>query len=288
MGATGKRGALLAAAVLLAFLALGARVTAAQAAPSYGDRAKSIILQLLSSRAFEPERGCDWPAPCGRLLSDLREGKFAVVEPIERSNRPDMPSYLALRRRCPSLDLAHVKTAHRIFTATRNFAIYRLDASRSAAPEILIFHAQHYVALGSCGPDAASGSGPTAPWPGAFMAIRLRGCRMVSTAISEDGDHFARHNTVEDADYASELVKMGDRYFVLNLVPIAGVKEPKETWWYRLELWDLGPRADADLRRQRRVYSFGAKPPVTYPSPGHSTPGEPVEGSPSVGSSTRG
>jgi len=197
-----------------------------------------------------------------------------VVEPIEHSNRLDMPRYLALRQRCPWLDLARVKTAHRTYTATRNFAIYSLEAPRASGEEIVVFRAQHYVDLDGRRSGATAGA-PTAPWPGAYTAIELPHCRMLSTALAEDGDHFARHNKVEDADHASELLKIGDHYFVLNLVPIAGIKQPKETWWYALELWDLGPRADADLHHQRHVYSYGAKPaaPPAVGGPAAPAPG---------------
>ena len=259
-----RRGARGAIAIVLALFGLGIGAALAEEAPAsgYGDAAKAAILQLLSGRAFKPEHGCEPPAPCTRLLAQLNAGKFTVVEPLERSNALDMPRYLALRRRCPSLDLAHVKFAPRSNPATRNFAIYSLNLPRASGKEILIFRGQHYVAL-----DAGRGAnGPTAPWPGAYTAIELPHCRMLSTALAEDGDHFARHNKVDEADYATELLKIGDRYLVLNLVPIAGIKQPKETWWYTLELWDLGPRADADLRHQRHVYSFGAKPAAPPPA----------------------
>jgi hypothetical protein len=253
----------LAAAVAILALALGARPSAAaDDLPSYGERAKTAILQLVAGHAFRPERGCDHPSPCGPMLAALRAGKFVVVEPREHADRADLPGYLAFRRRCPSLDLAHVKESHRTYTATRNFAIYYLDAPGGASEQIVIFRAQHFVAL----EGKPRGNEPTAPWPGAYTSISLPGCRVLSTALAEDGDRFARHNKIDDADHASELLKMDNRYVVLNLVPIAGAAQPKESWWYDLELWDLGPRADADLRKQRRVYSFSYKPEP--PSPG--------------------
>ena len=244
-------------AVAVTLLVLAAPGTglaaAAEDAPSYGERAKATIMQLVSGRAFKPERGCDRPSPCGPMLAALRAGKFTVVEPRENSDHADLPGYLAFRKRCPSLDLAHVKESHRTYTATRNFAIYSLDAP---GQEIVVFRAQHFVAA----EGKPRGNEPTAPWPGAYTAIGLPGCRVLSTALAEDGDRFARHNKIDDADHASELLKVDDHYVVLNLVPIAGAAQPRESWWYNLELWDLGPRADADLRHQRRVYSFSYKP----------------------------
>ena len=271
--APGSRGRMR-LAVAAAFLALAARgialAAAAEDAPSYGERAKAIIMQLVSGRAFKPERGCDRPSPCGAMLAALRSGKFAVVEPSEHADRADLPSYLAFRKRCPSLDLAHVKESHRTYTATRNFAIYSLDAPGG---EIVVFRAQHFVAA----EGKPRGNEPTAPWPGAYTAISLPSCRVLSTALAEDGDRFARHNKIDDADHASELLKIDDHYVVLNLVPIAGAAQPRESWWYNLELWDLGPRADADLRHQRRVYSFSYKPETPPPGAAHSA------GSPGVG-----
>lgn len=264
-------------AAMGAMLALAALCTEASAAaedaptaPTYGERAKAAILDLVAGRVFKPERGCDRPASCAPLLAALRAGKFSVVEPREHSDRADMPSYLALRQRCPSLDLAHVKTQHRLYTATRNFAMYYLDLPRAGSgDEVVIFRAQHFIAV----EGRPRGNEATAPWPGAFTAISLPSCRMLSTALAEDGDRFARHNKIEDADHASELLKINDRYVVLNLVPIAGERQPKERWWYDLELWDLGPRADADLHHERHVYSFSYKPPAADAPQGTGSPG---------------
>lgn len=253
------------AGAALALAALGAGLAAAaEDAPSYGEQAKATIMQLIAGRAFMPERGCDRPSPCAPMLAALRTGKFAVVEPQEHADRPNLPRYLAFRKHCPALDLAHVRESHRTYTATRNFAIYYLDAPRAApGEEIVVFRAQHFVAA----EGKPRGNEPTAPWPGAYTAISLPSCRVLSTALAEDGDRFARHNKIDDADHSSELLKIGDHYVVLNLVPIAGAAQPKESWWYNLELWDLGPRADADLRHERRVYSFSYKP-ETPPPPG--------------------
>jgi hypothetical protein len=233
---------------------------------AYGSRAKDTIMQLVAGREFKAESGCDRSEPCASLLARLRTGDFDVVEPAERSDRPDMPSYLKARKRCPRLDLAHVVAAHRRFTATRNFAIYRLDLPPRPAKggeEVLIFRAQHYVMLEGKGLAAEDGDESVAFWPGNFVAIGVPSCRFLSIALAEDGDRFAKHNAVDDTDYASELLKLGDRYFVLNLDPIAGPHQAKETWWYALQLWDLGTHGDADRRKQRHLYSFGYKPTAT-------------------------
>lgn len=243
-------------------LALPLAAPMAEEDSSYAGRAKATIIQLLAGREFKAESGCDRSEPCASLLTRLRDGEFEVVEPAETSDRPDMPSYLKARRRCPRLDLAHVKAAHRIFTATRNFAIYRLDPPRLAkgGDEVLIFRAQHYVMLEGRGSAVEDGDEPVAFWPGNFVGFGYPSCRFLSIALAEDGDRFAKHNALEETDYASELLKFGDRYFVLNVDPIAGPHQARETWWYALQLWDLGPHADADRRKQRRVYTFGYKP----------------------------
>lgn len=230
---------------------------------SYGDRAKAIIAQLLAKRDFKPESGCNHGEACAALLKQLRAGAFEVVEPTERSDRLDMPSYMSARRRCPAFDPAHIKASHRIFTATRNFAIYRLDIPRPrrGSDEVLVFRAQRYVVLEDARRAAAADDDePMTLLPGTFVAIALPSCKFLSTAVAEDGDRFAKHNDIDDADHASELVWMGDRYFVLNLDPIAGPWQAKESWWYVLQLWDLGPHVDADRRKQRHIYSFGYKP----------------------------
>lgn len=263
----GKKGRmrLALAAAVLAFAVRGVgHAAAAEDTPSYGERAKATIMQLVAGRAFKVEHGCDRPSPCGPMLTALHTGKFAVVEPREHGDHADLPTYLAFRRHCPSLDLAHVKEAHRTYTATRHFAIYYLDVS--AGQQIVVFRAQHFVAA----EGKPRGNEPIAPWPGAYTAISLPSCRVLSTALAEDGDRFAQHNKVDDTDHASELLKIDDHYVVLNLVPIAGPDQPKESWWYNLELWDLGPRADADLRHQRRVYSFSYKPDTPPPGAAHS------------------
>lgn len=248
----------------LGALLLAGTIGAARAdeALSYGDHAKAIIAQLLAGRDFKQESGCNRGEACAALLKQLRAGAFEVVEPAERSQRPDMPSYMSARRRCPAFDPAHIKASHRIFTATRNFAIYRLDIPRSqrGSEEVLVFRAQRYVVLEDARRAAADDEAPMTLLPGTFVAIAMPSCKFLSTAVAENGDRFAKHNDIDDADHASELVRMGGRYFVLNLDPIAGPWQAKESWWYVLQLWDLGPRADADRRKQRHIYSFGYKP----------------------------
>jgi hypothetical protein len=259
---TGWRPGWLRLALSIGLLAPPLGAALADDAPAYADRAKATIVQLLSGREFKEETGCDRAEPCASLLAGLRRGDFAVLEPTERSERPDMPSYLSARKHCPKLDLARVVAAHRTFTATRNFAIYRLDLPRPTrgSDEVLIFRAQHYVMRDGERRGAEDGDEAVAFWPGNFVAFGLPSCRFLSVALAEDGDRFAKHNAIDEADYASELLKIGDRYFVINLDPIAGPRQPKETWWYALQLWDLGSRADADRRKQRHVYSFGYKP----------------------------
>jgi hypothetical protein len=261
-------------------LALPFGATAADDASAYADRAKVTIMQLLSGREFREESGCDRSEPCASLLARLRSGEFAVVEPTERSDRPDMPSYLGARKRCPKLDLAHVVAAHRSFTATRNFAIYRLDLPRPArsGEEVLVFRAQHYVMRDGKGRAPGEGEESVAFWPGNFIAFGIPSCRFLSIALAEDGDRFAKHNAIDEADYASELLKFGDRYFVINLDPIAGPRQPKESWWYALQLWDLGSHADADRRKQRHVYSFGYKPIAAPTGPDEAPVGQGRDG----------
>lgn len=230
-------------------------------APSYAERTKSVILGLLAGRDFAPEAGCEPAAPCAALLGRLRAGDFTVVEPVERSDRPDLPSYLRARRQCPGLDPARITAGHRIFAATRNFAAYRLDAPRPGrGEEVLVFRAQHYVQLDGRGAAAAGADGSASLVPGTFISMGMPSCRLLAAARAEDGDWFAKHNLVEDGDHASELLRLDGRYVVLNLAPIAAPRQPKPNWWYTLEIWDLGAHADADRRQQRRVYSFGYKP----------------------------
>jgi hypothetical protein len=250
------------AALAAALVAAPLAASEAGEAPSYAERAKSVILGLLAGRDFAPEAGCAPVAPCAALLARLRAGDFAVVEPVERSDRPDLPSYLRARKQCPGLDPARVTAGHRIFAATRNFAAYRLEPQPHGrgGDEILVFRAQHYVLLDGRRGAAASADGPETLLPGTFMAVSVRGCRLLAAARAEDGDWFAKHNVVDDGDHASELLRLDGRYVVLNLTPIAAPRQPKANWWYALELWDLGAHADADLRQQRRVYSFGYKP----------------------------
>lgn len=248
------------AALVATLVAAPLAASTAGEASSYAEHAKTVILRLLADRDFAPEAGCA-PAPlCAALPARLRAGNFVVVEPVERSDRPDMPSYVRARKRCPGLDPARITLAHRVFAATRNFAAYRLDLPQRGGDETFVFRAQHYVQLEGNGAVAATADGSATLLPGTFIAMSLPGCRLLAAARAEDGDWFAKHNLVEEDDHASELLLLDGRYVVLNLAPIAAPRLPKPSWWYGLELWDLGAHADSDLRGQRRVYSFGYKP----------------------------
>jgi hypothetical protein len=231
----------------------------AEEAGGYAARAKATIAALLQNRSFTPQAGCDDAAACRALLARLAALDFTVVEPAARSERLDLPDYARLRKRCPALDPMHITSAHRLYAPTRGFAVYHLDlpGTRQAPEEVLVFRAQHYVPVAG-----RAGDDQTPLTPGTFVSVSLRGCRLLSTARAEDGDWLAKHNAIGDSDHASELLELGGRYVVLNLAPVAGPREPKASWSYMLELWDLGPRADADRRKQRRVYSFISAPPT--------------------------
>jgi hypothetical protein len=246
------------AAALVAWPAVAPRADEAQ---SYGDHARATIAGLLNGRDFAPEDGCGRGATCAKLIRALRLGDFAVVAPAEQSDRPDLPDYLHLRKRCPGLDPLRVTLAHRLYAATRDFAVWRLQVSGPGrrGSEVLVFRGEHYVAVGARGfppPDAPH----TALIPGSYVALSPRGCRLLATARAEDGDWLAKHNAIGENDHASELLQLGGSYFVLNIAPIAGPQQPKASWWYTLELWDLGPQADAARRHDEHVYSFGYKP----------------------------
>jgi hypothetical protein len=197
---------------------------------------------------------------CAAIITRLRSGAFSVIEPIEQSDSANMPSYRRIRNKCSRLDPLHLKAAHHINVATRNFAMYKLDVPKAytRGDEILVFRGQHYV-VADDGP-IAKGPDARVVWPGQFVAVGLPSCRQFSNATAQEGDRLAKHNIVGPNDYLSELVKIGDRYYVLNLDPVAGPNQPKVMWWYDLELWDWGTHADADLRHARHVYGFSYRP----------------------------
>jgi hypothetical protein len=256
-----RRYAWLGIGLLAALLAAPLARAKADEAPSYAENAKATIAALLNGRAFAPEEGCNAGGVCTTLLAKLRAGDFSVVTPVERSDRPDLPSYLSARKHCPGLDPLRISAAHRVYAATRGFAAYRIELTGPGRrrDEILVFRGEHYAMLDGRHPAAAAEGGATL-MPGTFVAMAPRGCRLLSSARAEDGDWLAKHNVIGESDHASELLKIGERYVVLNLAPIAGPQQPRASWWYTLELWDLGPRLDADRRHDRHVYSFGYKP----------------------------
>jgi hypothetical protein len=231
---------------------------------SYETHVKATLQRVISGREFKPGAGCSDNLQkletCAALIARLRSGNFTVFEPIEQSDRADMPSYRRIRNKCSRLDPLHLRASHHITVGTRNFAMYKLDVPKGliGGDEILVFRAQHYLIAD----DGPVYKGPDARviWPGQFVAIGFPSCRQLSNATAQEGDHLAKHNIVGSDDYLTELVKIGDHYFVLNLDPVAGPNQPKVMWWYDLELWDWGPHADADLRHARRVYGFSYRP----------------------------
>lgn len=262
---------------LLAIVMAGALAAAPLAAAEAGEGsgyagpAKAVIARLLAGREFSPEAGCESRTTCETLLARLRAGDFTVVAPAERSARPDLPSYLRLRKRCPGLDPLRVTLAHHVFAATRNFAAYRLEPPRQGrrGEEIIIFHAQHYVELAPRRAAALAADEPATLLPGTFVATGLPGCRVLATAQAEDGDWFAKHNAVGEGDHAGELLRLDGGYVVLDITPVAGPHQPKPSWWYTLDLWDLGIRAEAGRRRSSHLYSFGYKPGAALPGASH-------------------
>jgi uncharacterized protein YecT (DUF1311 family) len=244
-------------------------------ATSYVDRVKSTLLHLLQGRDFEPSVGCrsnvpkEDPQLCASLMAKLRAGDFDVLVPDERSTKPDMPSYRRARKKCRKLDFVHIETHAGAMTtpalATRNFGIYKLDIAndRSHGDEVLVFRAQHYV-MGIGDEVVRDDNGDPIPaWPGRFVAFALPSCRTLSIAIADEGDWGNAGVDVRPGEWLSELLKIGQEYFVINIVPIAGSKEERSQWYYNLELWNWGAHADADARHQRHLYAFVYKPAAT-------------------------
>ena len=230
----------------------------AEDGPGYGERVKAVLAHVMAGREFKPGAGCDKIEFCTTLIAQLRAGNFTVIEPIERSERPDMPSYRRIRQKCAKVDPLHLRAARHINVATRDFAMYRLDVPKQTigGDEILVFRGGHYVPVDL----PRTGREDRAVWPGMFVAVGFPSCRQFSNATAQEGDRLARHNSVNENDYLSELVKVANRYFIINLDPIAAPNQPRAVWWYDLEMWDWGPRADADLRHGRHVYSFSYRP----------------------------
>src|ERR1700736_288983 len=108
----------------------GAAAVRAQDAGGYSERVKAVLARVMAGREFKPGAGCDKIELCGQLIKQLRAGDFSVVEPIERSERPDMPSYRRIRQKCAKVDPLHLRAARHINVATRNFAMYRLDVPK--------------------------------------------------------------------------------------------------------------------------------------------------------------
>jgi len=231
----------------------------AQDTPGYGERVKAVLARVMANRDFKPGAGCDKIELCNVLIKQLRAGDLSVIEPIERSERPDMPSYRRIRQKCAKVDPLHLRASRHINVATRNFAMYRLDVPKqlTGGDEILVFRGEHYVPVDR---PAGASRDERAVWPGMFVATGFPSCRQFSNATAQEGDRLASHNAVNENDYLSELVKVGNHFFIINLDPIAAPNQPRAVWWYDLELWDWGPRADADLRHGRHVYSFSYRP----------------------------
>jgi hypothetical protein len=232
--------------------------------PSHAAHVKAVLQRIIGGREFKPGAGCSDNLQklevCAAMIARLRSGNFTVFEPMEQSDHADMPSYRRIRKKCSKLDPLHLRASHHITVATRDFAMYQLDVPKqlTGGDEILVFRGMRYLIAD----DGPVEKGPDARviWPGQFVAIGFPSCRQFSNATAQEGDHLAKHNIVGADDYLTELVKIGDHYFVLNLDPVAGPNQPRVLWWYDLELWDWGPRADADLRHARRVYSFSYRP----------------------------
>lgn len=229
----------------------------AQDSAGYSERVKAVLARVMAGREFKPGAGCDKIEFCTNLIALLRAGNFTVLEPIERSDRPDMPSYRRIRQKCAKVDPLHLRAARHINVATRNFAMYRLDVPKQTigGDEVLVFRGEHYIPV-----DLPRTREERAVWPGMFVAVGFPSCRQFSNATAQEGDRLARHNSVNENDYLSELVRVANRYYIINLDPIAAPNQPRAVWWYDLEMWDWGPRADADLRHGRHVYSFSYRP----------------------------
>ena len=230
----------------------------AQDSDAYAKRASEILAHLLDQRDFKPEPECAPVADCQRLLARLKEGSFRILAPSEQSDSPDLPSYLRLRHKCRSLDLFHIGVARHRLTATRNFATYRLGPETvGRLADVMIFRAEHYIAVD---PQGEAASAQPATWPGAFIAIGVTRCRVLTTDTIEEADRYAKHNPVAADEHLSELLVIDGHLFVINLVPVIAGHEPKRAWWYKLSLSEWGALGTFDGRHHRPRYEFSYRP----------------------------
>jgi len=230
----------------------------AEEGTAYAQHASEVLAHLLENRDFKPEPECAPLAYCETLLTRLRAGAFRVLAPSELSDSPDLPSYLRLRRKCRSFDLVHIGVARHRLTATRNFATYTLGPEGSGRPgDVLIFRAEHFIPADAQGRAAEA---QPATWPGAFVAIAVKRCRVLVTDTIEEADRYAKHNPVAADEHLSELLMIDGRLFVINLVPIIAGHEPKRAWWYKLSLSEWGALTTFDPQHHRPRYEFSYRP----------------------------
>src|SRR5258708_8093907 len=106
----------------------------AQDTAGYSDRVKAVLARVMAGRDFKPGAGCDKIELCTLLITQLRAGDLSVIEPIERSERPDMPSYRRIRQKCPKDYPLHLRAARHITVAPRNSALPLLAIPTKSSP----------------------------------------------------------------------------------------------------------------------------------------------------------
>lgn len=188
---------------------------------AYAAKARQVLVNLLANREFKPFRLSppENQAQGVLLLQKLRSSDYEIVAPFEWSTgRPDLPTYMAARKRCTAYDFEFIRVGRgQLLRATENFGMYEVSAggAGSDAERLLVYRAERYVPhWDDWDRHRVRRDDEQMIWGGNFFIFPADGC-----IVPEPESFYRQVDNMVRTKYFSEIVKINGKYFIVNLRP---------------------------------------------------------------------
>lgn len=189
---------------------------------AYAAKARLVLANLLANRQFKPFRLSppDVQDQGMLLLQKLRSSDYEIVAPFEWSTgRPDLPTYMAARKRCTEYDFEFIRVGRgQLLRATENFGLYEISARGTGgnAERLLVYRAERYVPhWADWGRHRVRRDNEEMIWGGNFFIFTADGC-----IVSEPESFHRQVDGMARERNFSEIVKINHEYFIVNVWPV--------------------------------------------------------------------
>lgn len=188
---------------------------------AYAATARQVLANLLANREFKPFRLSppENQKQGMELLQILRASDYEIVAPFEWSGtRPDLPTYMAARKRCAAYDFEFIRVGRgQLLRATENFGLYEVSAPNTggSAERLFVYRAERDVPhWDDWGRHRVQRDDEQMLWGGNFFIFPADGC-----IVPESESFYRQVDNMARSKYFTEIVNVNGKYFMVNMRP---------------------------------------------------------------------